>query len=116
MRIYKECFFILVLIWTSSFWAGYAYGMEGQNCVYTTIIEYDNNGQILNSKQEYKCKSPAPVIVHHVGVGPATSKENVSFSSENIDNNDDNNNTSASGDVLGMALLWGLLSSGKKRR
>ena len=79
MRIYKECFFILVLIWTSSFWAGYAYGQEGQNCVYTTIIEYENNGQILNSKQEYKCKSPAPVIVHHVGVGPATSNELISL-------------------------------------
>lgn len=90
--------------------------MEGQNCVYTTIIEYDNNGQILNSKQEYNCKSPAPVIVHHVGVGPTTSNELISFDVENNDTNGDNNNTSASGDVLGMALLWGLLSSGKKRR
>ena len=116
MRIYQECFFILVLIWTSSFWAGYAYGQEGQNCIYTTIIEYDSNGQILNSKQEYKCNSPSPVIVSHVGVGPATSNEILNIDLENSSNNNDNNNTSASGDMLGMALLWGLLSSGKKRR
>lgn len=108
-KIWFTWFVLIMFLWSVSFVAGFAWG--SQNCVYTTIIEYDNDGDILNSKQEYKCESPQT----HVGVGPYYPQENVTVT-ENNTVSGDSNNTSASGDVLGMALLWGLLSSGKKKR
>lgn len=109
-KLWFTWFTLIVFLWSVSFVAGYAWG--SQNCVYTTVIEYDNNGQILNSKQEYKCESPPT----YVGVGPQYPNEINVASVEKLEIPSDSNSTSASGDVLGMALLWGLLSSGKKKR
>lgn len=109
MRFIKKSFFTFVLISLSS----YAFASEGQNCIYTNHITYNNNGDVIDSRQIYNCYTPIPDIVIE-----SVHKEDVILL-ENNDNPFYNNNvqqTSPAGDFVGMALLWGLLTAGNGNR
>lgn len=47
----------LSTIWMCSFLAGFAFG---QDCTLTTVVNYNDNGSIVNSTQKYVCKTPPP--------------------------------------------------------
>lgn len=113
MRLIKENFGILVLIWTISFWSSFALAAEGQNCIYTNHITYNDNGDVIDSKQIYNCHTPIPEVVIETVTENVIALENNSSSSYN---NNVQQNTSPAGDFVGLALLWGLLSAGQGNR
>ena len=51
-------FAVLFLILNNSAWS-----QPNQDCVYKNNIFYNSNGQIVNAKQTYECKTPQPPLV-----------------------------------------------------
>lgn len=58
----KHLFLGLIIIWYVAFVAGFAFG---QDCKYVNYINYDNNGDIISSKQEYICETPKQIVEVH---------------------------------------------------
>lgn len=58
----KHLFLGLIIIWYVAFVAGFAFG---QDCKYVNYIDYDTNGNIINSKQEYICETPKQIVEVH---------------------------------------------------
>ena len=58
----KYIFLSLLIIWYCAFFAGFAFG---QDCKYVNYVNYDVNGNIVNSKQEYVCETPKQIVEVH---------------------------------------------------
>lgn len=56
----------LVTVWSFAFFAGLAWGNTNQNCTYVTDISYNADGQIIDAKQIYECKTPQPKVVEKI--------------------------------------------------
>ena len=58
----RYIFLTLFVVWFCTFVAGFAFG---QDCKYVNYVNYDTNGDIINSKQEYVCETPKQIVEVH---------------------------------------------------
>ena len=61
-KIWYTWFVLIIFLWSISFVAGFAFG---QDCKYVNYVNYDINGNIVNSKQEYVCETPKQIVEVH---------------------------------------------------